>query len=165
MDWRRFFPTAARWGLLPIFLTGCPGPTEVDTGPDEDVLFLVRRSLPDTGMEALYEGRVEIDQAGCLRLAGDPDRHTVVWPFGSRLARDKVSLVVLDREGREVLRVGHLTRLGGGEVPDVPGTEVLTPEMAEAARIRCPGRFWIVGTFVGSESAVADLVFGGMTVR
>lgn len=129
-----------------LVLSGCPGPTEVEAGPDEPVLFLVQRSVPNSVMQALYRGRVDIDQAGCLRLAGESDRHTVVWPHGSRLARDKVSLVVLDRTGREVLRVGHLTGLGGGEVPDVPGTEVLTTEMAEAARARCPGRYWIVGS-------------------
>lgn len=128
-------------------LTACPGPMAVETGPDEPVLFLVQRAPAASVMQALYRGRVEIDQAGCLRLAGEPDRHTVVWPFGSRLGRDQASLVVMDDGGHEVLRVGHLAELGGGEVPGEVITEMLSPEMAAAAFERCPGRFWIVGSF------------------
>jgi len=132
--------------IVALSLGGCADPAAVDTGPDEPLLFLVQRTRPNTAMEALYQGPVEVDQQGCFRLALEPDRHTVVWPFGSRLVRDQASLIVLDEDGDRLGRVGENLRLGGGEVPGVPDARVLTEEMRAAAAERCPGRFWIVGT-------------------
>ncbi len=131
--------------LLPILATlaGCPGPAEVETGPDAALLFLVQEGPPNSVMEALYQGRVEVDQAGCFRLDLQPERHTVVWPFGFRLGREKAGLVVLDGDD-EALRIGDLVRLGGGEVQALPDG-LVAAAMRQAALVRCPGPFWIVG--------------------
>ena len=130
---------------------GACGPTPVETGPDTELLFLVPKAEPSTVMDALYQGRVEVDQAGCFRLSDDPDRHTVVWPFGYGLARDDVSLVILDRDGREAARVGHLLRLGGGEITDLAAADLMTAELLAAALTRCPGRFWIAASVLPPE--------------
>ena len=125
-------------------LPGC-SPSPVDTGPDAEILFLVPFQAPSSSMEALYQGRVQLDQEGCMRLSDDPAGHTVVWPFGSRLARDQASLVVLDSRGVEVGRVGHLLALSGGETHDIAGSGVLSGGLLGAALERCPGPFWISG--------------------
>ena len=136
------------WGALCVGATasfpGC-GPSPVETGPDAEVLFLTPFEAPSASMEALYQGRVHLDQAGCMRLSDDPAGHTVVWPFGSRLARDQASLVVLDAGGAEVGRVGHLLALSGGETHDLAGSGVLDEPLLAAALQRCPGPFWISG--------------------
>lgn len=131
--------------LAALSVPGCFGPTEVDTGPDARLLFLVQRTPATSVMEALFQGRVEVDQQGCFRLDSEPERPTVVWPFGFRLASDQASLVVLDATGDEVARVGALLRMSGGIVPALPSDEILTPESQAAARARCPGAYWIVG--------------------
>ena len=124
---------------------GACEPSPVDAGPDDALLFLVQEVRPATQMEALYQGRVDVDQEGCFRLSDDPDRHTVVWPFGHTLGRDQASLVFLDGTGREVGRVGHLLRLSGGEVTDLGATGLVSPALVAAATARCPGRFWLTG--------------------
>ncbi|MDH3223344.1 MAG: hypothetical protein OEO23_06480 [Gemmatimonadota bacterium] len=131
-----------------LVLAGCPGPTSVELGPDAPILFLTQLEAQSTVLQALYQGRVNLDQQGCLRLEGTADRHTVIWPHGFGLARDKVSVIVQDPDGREKVRVGENTRFGGGEVVDLP-TGLLSAGMAAAARERCPGRYWIVGEFPG----------------
>lgn len=130
--------------LVLVALAGCPAPTAVDTGPDANVLFLVQAQPGGPVMDALYTGRVAIDQRGCLVLDGSPGRETLVWPFGFQLRRDKVSLSVHDRDGKEVLGVGDLTRFGGGFVSELP-QGLLAPAMARAAVERCPGGYWVVG--------------------
>ncbi len=140
----------AATAVVAATLAACE-PTPVDTGPDAALLFLVQRAPPAAAMDALYQGRVEVDQAGCFRLSDEPDRHTVVWPFGFGLARDDVSLVILDDHGREAARVGHLLRLGGGEAADLAAIDVLAPDMLSAALTRCPGRFWIAASVLPPE--------------
>lgn len=135
----------ARYTLVALLIaTACIASAgdEVDllglSGGD-DVIFLVQRVEPTVVMEALFEGRVVPDSAGCLRLAG-PDPATVVWPYGARLD----GLTVRDAAGRTIGRIGGPFRLGGGEVPALHTGIPLSAAEREAAR-RCPGRFWIVG--------------------
>lgn len=141
---------AATVAAVALGLVACE-PTPLETGPDADLLFLVQRAPPAGVMDALYQGRVDVDQSGCFRLSDDPARHTVVWPFGYGLARDDVSLVILDERGREAARVGHLLRLGGGEVVDLAALDLLRSDMLAAALERCPGRFWVAASVLPSE--------------
>ena len=105
-----------------------------------NTVFLVQRNQPTVVMEALFEGRVEADAEGCLRLEG-PNPATVVWPFGSRLEGSRV----LDSAGHEIGRIGGEFRFGGGEVPSLQAWIAGTAEERGRIEARCPGRYWIVG--------------------
>jgi hypothetical protein len=105
------------------------------------LLFLTQNVVPDAFMDALFEGRVVADRAGCLRLES-PDAHTVVWPKGFGLGGD---LRVRSDRGAEVGRIGGSFRLGGGEVPSLHDGVPLSEADRVRAESRCPGRFWIVG--------------------
>jgi len=132
-------------GVCLAVLAGCDSASPVDAGPDEPVLFLTQSAPPTSVLEALFQGRVEVDQAGCLRLGSDPDGPTVVWPFGSRLVREKTGLVVRGPDGSDFVRIGENVRLGGGEVSDLRSLGILPEAMLTAALNRCPGVFWLAG--------------------
>lgn len=100
-----------------------------------------RTQEPAVFMEALFTGRVVADGEGCIRL-DSPDRHTVVWPRGFRVAPRGQSWVVLDAAGAEVGSIGASFRLGGGEVTQLPA-DMLTAADREKAATRCPGRYWL----------------------
>ena len=126
-------------------VAACAGPVNLPTGPDAGVLLLVLR-VPATDVpDAVYQGRVSIDQVGCLRL-DPPERSTVVWPHGSGLVRDKTAVSVVDRSGKTLVRVGDIVRFGGGHVPDLEALDIVPEDLAAAASARCPGDFWIVGS-------------------
>ena len=105
-------------------------------------LFLTQTRPATEAMQALFDGPLSVDSAGCIRMAG-PDSHTVVWPYGFTLVPRGDEWYVRDAEGGDVGRIGARMRIGGGEVPTlVEGAGV--NDVEEAMR-RCPGRFWIVG--------------------
>lgn len=142
---------AGAWTLALAALAACSstdlqGPGDTPSLVDgEDVLFLTQSASPQAVMDALFEGRVARDDAGCLRL-DLPGEHTVIWPNGFTLAEAADgSLRVLDADGREVGRVGGRFRLGGGEVATLHEGIPMTEEDRREARERCPGRYWIVG--------------------
>lgn len=142
---------AGAWMLALAALPACSsadlqGPGDASSLADaEDVLFLTRSAAPQAVMDALFEGRVERDGSGCLRLDLS-DEHTVIWPTGFELAETADGgLRVLDADGREVGRVGGRFRLGGGEVATLHEGIPMTEADRRAARERCPGRYWIVG--------------------
>jgi len=114
-------------------------------GADADVVFLSQSTDPSVVMAALFEGRVDRDESGCLRV-DLPEGHTVIWPAGFTLAEAADgALRVLNSEGSEVGRVGGRFRLGGGEVAALHEGIPMTEGDRRAARERCPGRYWIVG--------------------
>lgn len=104
-------------------------------------LFLVAATPASESMQALFDGRVIVDSAGCIRLHG-PDPATVVWPHGFALVLEGAEQRIVDGQGRRIGTLGGNFRFGGGEVQDLP---VLDHELRIAAHARCPGRFWIVG--------------------
>jgi hypothetical protein len=130
--------------LTLILLVGC-GDDSHPAAFETPWLFFSQSTRPEAVMEALYEGTVSMDAEGCLRLDLEPDRHTVVWPFGSTAVTRAGRLVILDQENVEIGRVGGFFALGGGEVPPAAGPLLLSPESRALAEARCPGRFWIVG--------------------
>lgn len=110
-------------------------------GVQHDIMFLTAAQPARESMQALFEGRVVVDPAGCIRL-DSPDPATVIWPHGFRLAVQRGQLLVRDGTGREIGRIGGAFRFGGGEVPTLSAS-ILAGHAAVAAR--CPGRYWIVG--------------------
>lgn len=136
--------------LAAFLLASCsPGgdadPTTLSrSGDRDDAVFLTLDATPDAWMDALYEGPVRWDAAGCLRLESS-DRHTVVWPVGFDLVRRGGQLRVVDAEGREVGQIGGTFRLTGGEVPSLHDGVPMSAETRAEAERRCPGRYWIVG--------------------
>lgn len=117
-------------------------PIGVDAG---GVVFLTETAPATVQMEALYKGNVVADAAGCLRLAGTGDHHTVVWPFGFELRAHNGGANVVDTRGRVVGEIGGSFTFGGGEVPTLHDGIALSDEHRALARERCPGRYWIVG--------------------
>lgn len=109
-----------------------------------ELVFLAMRITPDVHMEALFEGRVVEDEAGCLRLDG-PDAATVVWPRGWGFERRNGTVRILDADGQLVARLGERMSLGGGEVETLPAAMGFTQADRDLAENHCPGRYWIVG--------------------
>ena len=110
----------------------------------EDAVFLSLDRQPQAVMDALFNGRIVLDDDGCLRTDSG-DRPTIVWPHGYRLESDGGVLRVVNAQGGVAGRIGGSFRLGGGEVPMLhSGIEMSADDRARAAS-RCPGRFWITG--------------------
>lgn len=141
--------TAAATVLALLVLAGCSSAS--DGGPTTplsslsaaDVHFFAQDEVPEVVPDALFEGRVLLDDAGCLRLDG-PDAHTVIWPKGYSLTVTDGALAVRDGGGEPVGRIGGTFRLGGGEVPFLHDGIPMAKADREAAEAACPGRFWIV---------------------
>jgi hypothetical protein len=108
------------------------------------VVFVAQNVVPDAVMEALFEGRVVADHAGCLRL-DSPDPATVVWPKGFTISENGGTLRVRDARGRDVGDVGGTFRLGGGEVQALHEGIGVSAADRQRAETHCPGRYWIVG--------------------
>lgn len=110
----------------------------------DDVIFLTASAPATVHMQALYEGNVVADAAGCLRLA-DASGHTVVWPHAFELRQRNGAATVVAPGGREIGEVGGAFRFGGGEVPTLHEGVAVSDAQRELALQRCPGRYWIVG--------------------
>ncbi len=141
-------------GLVTAAVLACDSPADpgvsVDTGVHLSVVtlgglhFMTQDVDPPILMEALYQGEVSTDAAGCIKLTG-PDPATVIWPkdFGVRVQGDGVR--VLRPDGSELGPLGGAFVFGGGFVQDLHdglGFSVLDRALA---RERCPGAYWIVG--------------------
>ncbi|HEX2078426.1 MAG TPA: hypothetical protein VHG08_11975 [Longimicrobium sp.] len=138
----RHAPVAALLVLAACSADRGPGANLTGSDNPEGIVFLAETEAGND-MDALFEGRVIRDQAGCLRLqSAQPS--TVIWPAGSRLESRGGALFVIARDGRALTKIGAETRLGGGHVPSHAYAE-LTPRDRELAETRCPGEYWIVG--------------------
>ena len=107
------------------------------------IVFVGQNETPTVVMEALFEGRVVADAAGCLRF-DSPDPAMVVWPKGFAMMQSGDDMLVRDAAGREIGRIGGTFRLGGGEVSSLQNAAVSAADRERAAT-HCPGRYWIVG--------------------
>lgn len=107
------------------------------------IAFITQNVVQTVHMDALFRGTVVSDQQGCLRL-DDAGAATVVWPQGFTAAIEDGALVVRDRDGAEVGRVGGAFSLGGGEVPALSDGMGFTVQDRLVAEARCPGLYWIV---------------------
>lgn len=107
------------------------------------IVFIRQNETPTAVMEALFQGRVIADAAGCLRF-DSPDPATVVWPKDFTMVRSGSEMLVRDPAGREIGRVGGTFRRGGGEVSSLEGAAMSAADRQRAGT-HCPGRYWIVG--------------------
>lgn len=123
---------------------GDDGLEPVPLGNATGVIVITQNVVPGLTMEALFQGRVVLDGAGCLRL-DSPDPATVVWPKGFTVVADGDTLRVRDAAGREVGHVGGTFRLGGGELGSLHAGVPVSAADRERAHASCPGGYWIVG--------------------
>jgi hypothetical protein len=107
------------------------------------VEFMTQNVVSFEAMDALYEGPVILDEAGCLRL-GDAEGSTVIWPWGftAQVAAEEVK--IRDREGAVAGLIGESFSLGGGVVQELLDSLGFTQEDRELAAGACPGDYWIV---------------------
>ncbi|MEZ4455328.1 MAG: hypothetical protein R2882_02075 [Gemmatimonadales bacterium] len=108
----------------------------------DGTLFLAQKKDPNAFMDALFDGVVSVDDAGCYRLAL-ADQVTMVWPAGYRLISTIEGPAIVNREGVEIGRVGGTFRIGGGVVPTIPEGSLQSESLRREALARCPGSFWI----------------------
>lgn len=114
----------------------------IDAAVGPGVFFLTLNFQPAAWMEALFDGVVSADEAGCLRLDTE-DRHTVVWPHGYGFEIDGDEVHILDAQGELVGTLGGNFRFGGGEVTSLHDGLGFSQSDRDLAETRCPGRFWI----------------------
>ncbi len=131
----RHIGVAAMLALLPCF--AC-----VDgTGPDDDAILFVTQTVdPGASLQALFDGEIIIDSAGCVRQRGT-EGAMVVWPKGFRLDD---GVTVRDGRGREIGRIGERFRLGGGFVQSIHSGFSVSADRKHIES-RCPGSYWITG--------------------
>lgn len=140
---RRWIATAHATLAL-LTLTSCISINEAELAEREGVIFLTQSTTPTVVMEALFEGRIELDAAGCVRLVSE-EPATVVWPKDFTLVERNGSLLVRDPDGRDIGRLGGNFRLGGGFVNELHSGINLSSADRQRAGGTCPGSFWIVG--------------------
>lgn len=114
-----------------------------EVGDEVETLVMTRGAPTDIGMDALFEGPVITDDAGCLRWQ-DEEGPTVVWPFGftGEVTPDGIS--ILDEDGNDVGRVGDEFSLGGGIIPNLPEPLGFSQGDRDLAGELCPGDYLLV---------------------
>lgn len=141
-----------------IGLTGCSDGTEPElydfriqadrltaTGIG-DLLMITQDLTPSEYPEALFQGVVAADHAGCLTLQypeGD-QRVTALWPEGYELRDASTSPRIVNAAGETVGTLGGDFEFGGGQVNELPEALGFTDADRELADERCPGLYWIV---------------------
>lgn len=141
--------------LLALPLTGaCSSDAASPTLPDppaglqvtvqEDVVVLTQNVVPEVTMEALFDGDVILDEAGCMRLATD-GAHTVIWPVDYGVRSEGSDRIVHDDQGNPVGVIGGSFTVSGGEVSGLSDALGFTDADRALAASQCPGGFWIVG--------------------
>ena len=135
--------------LVAILLVACSSSADDDlveplASRNADVIFLAQNVTQTAVMDALFEGRIVVDTAGCIRL-DSPDPATVVWPKGFTISGSGAALRVRDGAGRDIGRIGDAFRLGGGEVPTLHDGISVSAADRQRAETHCPGRYWVVG--------------------
>ncbi len=89
-------------------------------------------------MDALLEGKLEVDDGGCLRV----NDYLIVWPYGFDLTGNPT---VIDSTGKPIASVGYKIKVGGGEVSTQYDDEIeyLSGFSAQLPNDRCLGPYWI----------------------
>jgi hypothetical protein len=107
-----------------------------------DLVFLTQSEPQTANMDALYIGRVYVDEKQCIRL-GDAMGATVIWPSGFTARQNGDAIQVIDHTGRDVGRLGESFRMAGGEVTQLnPELHISYMDRA-VAHESCPGKYWI----------------------
>lgn len=135
------------------------------SGPDGQTIYFPRQAPTIGGMAALLEGRLILDENGCLRVqpedASFKDAPVVVWHYDFTLTVENGEIVIWNGMGEPVGRVGEWTRMGGGQ-----SHSLAQPDMPAG----CPSPYWILGQIETiEEQAIPDIYLqpvgsGGRTV-
>lgn len=142
-------PLSVAAALLILAACSEASPTEF-TSPNLHVssasgMHLITQNIvPAASMEALFQGRLFLDDRGCIRLDSEDDA-TVVWPHGFTAERTVEGIVVRDADGALFGRIGDELSLVGGKVATLHEGMGFTEEDRSLATQHCPGRYWIVG--------------------
>ena len=132
--------------ILCLFLlsgqTACTNPTIDDSHP----FFPTQSKSVNFQMEASIEGTLVLDN-GYLRL--EKSGFLLIWPYGFSLNMEGDAINILDKEGREVARVGDTIRMGGGTGDKKIAEDFMGRKLPDGAK----DPFWIVGEVVSSVPA------------
>ena len=132
-----------------LALAACSGSSGTDpllTGNEnpDATLFIAQNEPPAAVMEALYTGKVNRDEQGCLRVENEGGA-MVIWPYGFKLSGRSDGLHVTDASGRSIGRIGGDFRMGGGFVPAGSFAPITDEDLARV-QTRCPStHYWVVG--------------------
>lgn len=144
------------FGLIGV--TGCSDGTEPDphefriqsenltvTGID-GYLMLTQNATASVYPEALFQGELAADEAGCLKLQPSEggQKVTALWPEGYELRDASTSPRIVNAAGESVGTLGESFEFGGGEVHELPEALGFTDADRELAGERCPGLYWLV---------------------
>ncbi|WP_146148837.1 hypothetical protein [Pseudaminobacter soli (ex Li et al. 2025)] len=82
----------------------------------------------DLELQALVQGRLEIDRNGCLRIGGE-DGPFVIWHHDSRIERTNDGRIkITDGYSGNTAYVGDEIAMGGGQENRVPPATGVRPE-------------------------------------
>lgn len=127
-----------------VVLAGCAEdpPALAPVGSVTDIVFLTQIEFQESNMDALYVGRIHVDDRKCVRL--DEGRGaTVIWPSGFAPRQAGEDVHVVDHAGRDIGRIGDVFWISGGEVDQLnPQLHISYMDRAMAAE-SCPGKYWI----------------------
>lgn len=127
-------------------LAGSPPDPTLVPSPYGDLFFAEHRGSDFPS--ARLEGRLIVDEEGCLRLAGMSQGagETIIWAPWYDLKVEGGEVRVLDPEGKIVATVGDSVVMGGGQVgPKLSGTSGVSERTARALEERCPGLYAFMG--------------------
>ena len=112
-------------------------------GTEDPIHVMTQNGVPSEVMNALFEGNVIADGAGCLRL-DDAEGSTVVWPVQYTGEITSEGFAILDEDGTEVGQVGGSFSFGGGILPELLASLGFSQADRDLAEGLCPGSYWIV---------------------
>lgn len=127
---------AVACGLLFVSITGCstsptgddPDEAPIETSTElggitllerDGARLLVESELPEAVLAALFTGRLDQNDQGCMFLTSDGSHEPVgtIFPYGTKLAYDGVEL------GGGLLKFGEVITSGGGNIHLDPESE------------------------------------------
>lgn len=108
------------------------------------IVFLTQNSTTPSQMTSLFNGVIDVDSAGCLRLVSST-RATIVWPYGYTIHEQGTQLRIINSKGHDAGQIGGTFRLSGGIVESLNTGIPVSREVRQRGMQSCPGSFWIVG--------------------
>lgn len=116
-------------------LVAC-SPSPIPT-PSPELRIVTSNSSEPSGMEALLNGSLTVDDEGCVLAQTSGSKVTLVWPHGYSVRGDSASYEIIDRNGEVVAKSGEELAIGGG------GSDEPDDSWGNAGCVA--GDIWIVG--------------------
>lgn len=138
--------------LASLSITTACAPAAPRPPGGEGLPSLVRSSIrSDVSLQALAQGRLHLDPAGCLRVGEDGP--FIIWPHASRISRNVDGQVqVIDGASGNAVYVGEEFAVAGAGV-DVAPSQLTQPVPPACAK----GRFWLAGPVMDEADRLAML--------